>query len=56
MPTKTKKVGHHTYYEEVGRLDEDLPEGPGYSEPPKGCGKNAAIALLVLCLGALLIL
>ena len=56
MPTKTKKVGPHTYYDEVGRLDEDLPEGPGYSSDNKGCGGSAAIILLILCLGILLVI
>ena len=49
MPTKTKKVGEHTYYDEVSELDEDLPEEPGYSEDKKGCFGQSA-ALIVLCL------
>ena len=49
MPTKTRKVGDKTLYDEVGKLDEDLPEEPGYSN--KGC----SAALIVLCLCVLII-
>lgn len=49
MPTKTHKTGDHTWHDEVGELDEDLPEGPGYSEDKKGCFGQSA-TLIVLCL------
>jgi hypothetical protein len=49
MPTKTRKIGDHTWYDEVGELDEDLPEGPGYSNDNKGCrSKGTAAVLLTL--------
>ena len=49
MPTKTRKAGDRTLYDEVGKLDEDLPEEPGYSEDKKGCFGQSA-TLIVLCL------
>ena len=50
MPTKTREAGDRTLYDEVGKLDEDLPEGPGYSEN-KGCRSEAiTMALMILCL------
>jgi len=48
MPTRTHKTGDHTWYDEVGKLDEE--EGPGYSEN-KGCRSEAiTMALMILCL------
>ena len=51
MPTETHETGDHTWYDKVGALDEDLPEGPGYVEDNKGClGQSVALTVLFLIL------
>ena len=48
MPTKTRTVGDKTWYDKTGRLDEDLPEEPGYSDKGKGCGQAVLVAVCLI--------